>query len=106
MKQRITNEHLSAADIDRVFEGLIIPDHFTRKIGPAINSGNTILLYGPPGNGKTSVATQIAKIFEHIIYVPYAVEIEGQIMKVFDSGVHTPAIDDESADQLTRQNKG
>ena len=106
LKQRITNEHLSAADIDQVFEGLIIPHDFTRKVGPAVNSGNTILLYGPPGNGKTSVATQVAKIFKHIIYVPYAVEIEGQIMKVFDSGVHTPAIDDQSSEQLSLQNKG
>ena len=105
LKQRITNEHLKDTDINEVFEGLVIPEGLSRKIGPAVNSGNTILLYGPPGNGKTSVATQIAKIFKHIIYIPYAVEIEGQIMKVFDTGVHTPAIDEDVSEQLAIQNK-
>ncbi len=106
LKQRITNEQLDKQAIEDCFEGLIIPDFFTRQIGPAINSGRTILLYGPPGNGKTSVATSVSKIFRHIIYVPYAVEVEGQIMQIYDSTVHEPAVDEESARQLAAQNKG
>ncbi len=106
LKQRITNEVLDKSAIENCFEGLIIPDFFTRQIGPAVNSGRTILLYGPPGNGKTSVATSVSKIFRHIIYVPYAVEVEGQIIQIFDATVHEPAVDEESAMQLAQQNKG
>ena len=48
VKQRITNESLDEADIQGCFRGLVIPGEFLRKIGPAINAGRTILLYGPP----------------------------------------------------------
>jgi hypothetical protein len=57
-------------------------------IGPAINSGRSILLYGAPGNGKTTIAERIGGIFEDVIYIPYCFEVEGQIIKVFDPGIH------------------
>ena len=53
LKQRITNEVTDEETIRECFEGLIIPDHFLAQIGPAVNSGRTLLMYGPPGNGKT-----------------------------------------------------
>jgi energy-coupling factor transporter ATP-binding protein EcfA2 len=106
LKQRITNEVLDKSAIEECFAGLIVPDFFTRQIGPAINSGRTMLLYGPPGNGKTSIATAVSKIFQHIIYVPYAIEVEGHIIQVYDSTVHEPAVDEESAAQLAQQTKG
>ena len=77
LKQRITNEMVDEAMIRECFSDLVIPDHFLRKIGPAINAGRTILLYGSPGNGKTSIATRLADIFNHVIYVPYCIEVEG-----------------------------
>lgn len=106
LKQRITNEQLDAGAIMDCFSDLVIPETFLRKIGPAINSGRTILLYGPPGNGKTSIATRTAKIFQHIIFVPYCLDIDGQIMQVFDSSVHEAAVDAESLAALARQTKG
>lgn len=90
-RQRITNEQVGRDAIDGSFSNLIISDDFVRQIGPAINAGRSILLYGPPGNGKTSVAERIGSIFNDIIYIPYCFEVEGQIIKVFDPGIHKTA---------------
>jgi SpoVK/Ycf46/Vps4 family AAA+-type ATPase len=68
---------------------LCFTEEFIRKIGPALNSGRPILFYGPPGNGKTTVAVSMGRILSTVTYVPYAVMIEGQIMRVFDSKLHT-----------------
>ena len=70
------------------FSDLIIADNFLERLGPALNSGNAMLLYGPPGNGKTSIALRLRKIFSDVIYVPHAVLVEGQIMRVYDPSVH------------------
>lgn len=50
-----------------------------------------MLLYGPAGNGKTSVATRVADVFTDIIFVPYAIEIEGQVIQIYDLAVPLPA---------------
>ena len=86
--QRITNERVDRAAIEAAFASLIVSDRFIQQIGPAINSGRSILLYGPPGNGKTSVAEKIGRIFNDVIYIPYCFEVEGQIIKVFDPSIH------------------
>jgi hypothetical protein len=87
-RQRITNERVDQAAVERAFSNLIVSNEFIHKIGPAINSGRSILLYGPPGNGKTSVAERIGSIFTETIYIPHCFEVEGQIIKVYDPGIH------------------
>ncbi len=89
-KQRITNEMLEEATLRRGFEGLVVPDHMFRRLLPAINAGRSVLLYGPPGNGKTTLSTRIAALFKDVVYVPYAVEVAGQIIKIFDVQIHRP----------------
>jgi hypothetical protein len=86
--QKVTNELVTWDRIRGSFEGLTITDAFVEQMGPAINSGRAILLYGPPGNGKTSIALRLRKVFSDVIYIPYAVMVEGQIMRVFDPSVH------------------
>ncbi len=86
--QKVTNELVSWDRIRGSFEGLTITDAFVEQMGPAINSGRAILLYGPPGNGKTSIALRLRHVFSDVIYIPYAVMVEGQIMRVFDPSVH------------------
>lgn len=89
--QRITNELIDDAALRRGFHGLVVPEHYLRKLLPAINAGRTVLLFGPPGNGKTTLATRIAKLFRNIVYIPHAVEVDGQIIKVFDPSLHRPS---------------
>jgi energy-coupling factor transporter ATP-binding protein EcfA2 len=101
LRQRITNEMLDAATLRSSFDGLVVPEHYLRKIGPAINAGRTVLLFGPPGNGKTTIATRVAALFKHVVYIPYAVEIDGQILKVFDPSLHKPAVTEDQATELS-----
>ncbi|MBV9825112.1 MAG: ATPase [Alphaproteobacteria bacterium] len=89
-KQRITNEMLEDATLRKGFEGLVVPEHMFRRLLPAINAGRSVLLYGPPGNGKTTLSTRIAALFKDIVYIPYAVEVAGQIIKIFDVQIHKP----------------
>lgn len=88
LRQRVTNEIVTRDQLDEAFSGLVMPERFIKRLGPAVNSGNAILIYGPAGNGKTTVAEIVGKIFENVVYVPYCVEIDGEIMKVFDPSVH------------------
>ena len=68
---------------------LVFAESTFEQIGPAINSGRSIFLFGPPGNGKTSIAEAIGSLLmEGDMYIPYAIEVEGQIIKVFDDVNH------------------
>jgi predicted ATPase with chaperone activity len=68
---------------------LVFNEETFEQVGPAINSGRSIFLFGPPGNGKTSVAEAIGSLLmEGDMYIPYAMEVEGQIIKVFDDVNH------------------
>jgi predicted ATPase with chaperone activity len=98
-KQRITNEMLEESTLRKGFEGLVVPEHMFRRLLPAINAGRSVLLYGPPGNGKTTLSTRIAALFKDIVYIPYAVEVAGQIIKVFDVQIHKP-VHQETASPL------
>ena len=89
-RQKIKNVIVRPDRIARAISGLSVSDAFIEKIGPALNSGRPMLLYGPPGNGKTSVARRFAEIFDDPIYVPYAVMVSGQVIRVFDPNLHVP----------------
>ena len=86
--QKINNVVVTLEKIRKAFGELTITDVFIEKLGPALNTDRAILLYGPPGNGKSSVAHCFASIFNDIIYIPHAVMIGGQVMRVYDPSVH------------------
>ena len=89
-QQKLTNELVTFDRIRSVMVDLTLEDSMIEQTGPALNSGRAILLYGPPGNGKTSVALRLASVFTDVIYVPYAVIVDGQIINIFDPSIHSP----------------
>ncbi len=79
----VTQERLRAA-----FADIVVEDKLLDVIGPALVSQNAIFLYGPSGTGKSTVAERLPRVFEDAIVVPWAIEVDGQIITVADASVH------------------
>lgn len=89
-KQTITNEVIGIEKLKQALSHLVLSQDIVRKLGPAANSGRAVLIYGSAGNGKTSVAEGIINAFEQPVYIPYCIEVDGQIIKIYDPSVHRP----------------
>ncbi len=89
-KQTIKNVVVTRRNIREAFADLIIDESILNWVGPAVNSGASVMLYGYPGNGKTSIAERITHIMGSSIFIPYAVEADGAIIKMYDAIVHEP----------------
>jgi len=70
------------------FSDLVIPDRLLDQLGPALISQNSIFLYGPSGNGKTSIAERMLRVYADGILIPYSVEVDNQIINLYDPVVH------------------
>jgi hypothetical protein len=97
--QTIKNMVVTRRNIRKAFSDLIISDAVLNEIGPAVNSASSIFLFGYPGNGKTSIAERITRLMGDHIYIPYAVEAGGQIIKLFDNIVHERAPESATDDE-------
>jgi predicted ATPase with chaperone activity len=98
-KQRLANEKISLSDLTMCLSHLVLPANIIRRLGPAINSGRSILIYGPPGNGKTSISEAIGNIYRQSIYIPHCIEVDGQIIRIFDPTVHSEILVEEKDGQ-------
>lgn len=74
---------------------LVLENRMVNMIGPAVNSGRSMFLYGPPGNGKTTIAEGIGQlVLGNDMYIPYSVEVDGQVIKVYDEINHVAVKED------------
>ncbi|ETD80505.1 ATPase [Rhodobacter capsulatus] len=99
-KQSIRNIQLTRPQLMGAMGHLVLPPTLIDQLGPAVSSGRSILMYGPPGNGKSSISNGIRDAIGDRIYIPRAVEYAGQVIVVYDPIVHTAAseeIDDPTA---------
>jgi predicted ATPase with chaperone activity len=92
------SRRVTPTEVKQALKYLILPENFHRRIGPAINAASSLFLYGPPGNGKTTIAQATGKLLAGTepIWLPYALTVGGQIIKVHDPLVHIPWDEDTS----------
>jgi hypothetical protein len=86
--QSLTGQHPTIGDLQRAFSDLLINPRMLRRLGPAINSGRGLFLFGAPGNGKTSIAERVTRAFGQQIWIPRAIGIDGEIIRLFDPNAH------------------
>ncbi len=93
-RQSIRNIQITRDQLTGAMGHLVLPDDLISNLGPAVSSGRSILMYGPPGNGKSSISNGIRDAMGDRIYVPRALEYSGQVITVYDPIVHSKAVDD------------
>jgi len=86
--QTIEGQFPTREDLRRAFSDLLIDQALFSKLGPAVSSGRGMFLFGYPGNGKTSIAERVTAAFGKYIWIPFSIEIDGAIMRVFDPMIH------------------
>lgn len=102
-RQSIRNIQITRDQLTGAMGHLVLPDDLLGNLGPAVSSGRSILMYGPPGNGKSSISNGICDALGDKIFVPRAIFYSGQVITVYDPIVHTIAEDaDDDATALRR----
>jgi predicted ATPase with chaperone activity len=95
--QSVAGLEVTEEALRRAFSDLLVRDELLDQLGPAINSGRGMFLFGEAGNGKTSLAERVTRCFGDTIWIPRALGIDGEIIRLFDPGVHeeveTPTTD-------------
>jgi hypothetical protein len=105
-RQSIRNARVTRDQLNKAMGHLVLPNSLLDHLGPAVSAGRSILMYGPPGNGKSSISNGIRDALGDQVYVPRAIEYAGQVITVYDPIVHTQVEqvqDDPSALRRTRR---
>lgn len=94
--QSIRNETPTEETLKEIFADMVFDESFFDTLGPAVNSGRGLFLYGEPGNGKTTIAEKLSQSFGQNIFIPKALWVEGQIVQLYDPQNHEPVPVDKS----------
>ncbi|TNC70930.1 ATPase [Rubellimicrobium roseum] len=105
-RQSIRNVAISRAQLEAAMGHLILPPALLDHLGPAVGAGRSILMYGPPGNGKSSISNGIRNAIGDKVYVPRAIEYSGQVITVYDPIIHSAAEEDHDDPTSLRRTSG
>ncbi len=91
-RQKTGRLSVTSRTMRQVLSQMVMSESTFQRLGPALNSGTSIFMYGPPGNGKTSVARAFGNlVLTQAMYIPYALYLDGQVIKVYDAVSHALA---------------
>jgi hypothetical protein len=96
VKTQAAEVDISRKSLRNALSDLVVTDQILDKLGPAVISQTSIFLYGPTGNGKTSLAERLLRVYQDSILMPYAVEVDTQVITLFDPVVHKPIETDDA----------
>lgn len=105
-RQSIRNLMVTRAQLTNAMGHLVLPDALIGNLGPAVSAGRSILMYGPPGNGKSSISNGIRDALGDMVYVPHAIEYAGQVITVYDPIVHNAVADEVDDPNVLRKTSG
>jgi hypothetical protein len=88
VKAQAAEVDISRKSLRNALSDLVVTDQILDKLGPAVISQTSIFLYGPTGNGKTSLAERLLRVYQDTVLLPYAVEVDAQIITLYDPVVH------------------
>ncbi|MFA6147074.1 MAG: ATP-binding protein [bacterium] len=88
LKQTIRKIPVTSAEMAQAFDGVVLPAGFLDRLGPAVNSGRSIFLYGPSGTGKTFIAERLKGLMDGSIFIPRAIAVDSHVIRVFDPVCH------------------
>ncbi|UWQ17539.1 ATPase [Jannaschia sp. M317] len=102
--QSVKNIKITRQRLLKAMGHLILPSNLLDQLGPAVGSGRSVLMYGPPGNGKSSIAEGIRAALGDNVWIPHAIEYAGQVITLYDPIVHTPVEQVDDGDSLRKTN--
>jgi hypothetical protein len=101
--QAVPARHATMDSVRAAFRDLVLPDSLMQTVGCVVNSRRSLFLSGPPGTGKTAVAERINASLTGAIWIPYAIEIDGQVIRVFDAHNHRAATKEATPAEYDRR---
>ena len=96
--QSVQNVRIGPQDLQPAFDDLVLDKDLMLRVGTALVSGTSMFLYGPAGTGKTSIAMRLPSIYNDTVWIPYAIEVDDQIVTIFDPGIHQRATSEAPED--------
>ena len=101
--QTVKSLDINDGSLRKAFSHLVCSEDLLQRLGPAVTSGKAVFIYGPSGNGKTAIAAAIGGLPSDLVYVPYAIDIGGQIISVYDPVNHVPVVPELQTDSVDQR---